>query len=813
MEGGKVVEKFGIKEKGKSLEEVILRRVSINGYICGDFVELSMSQLYENRSGSNIDAVYTFPIPDTAVLTGFEATLGGRTLKAMVEETNEAMRLYDEALGKGINTFTIEEHEDNVFQVTIGSILPNETVKIKISYMDQLILEGSSYKLILPSIIGPRHVPSHKQGDGLKEEDIFNNLEGDDNYKLYMNIFVESMTEVDFESPTHAISIEREDETLSKVTFKHKDEYLDEDFVLLLKEKNPEEASGMIYRYGDSEGEKGILYLKLLPKLKIEDEEPQNFDFLIDISRSMSGEKLEEAKNGLQLCIRNLSKEDKFNIIAFDSSIHMFSESGKVALNEENLRRATEWIDNLKSSKGANIYEALKYALAEKNEEGISTVLLFTDDEVEKEEEILQYVRENIGDNRIFPIGIDTSVNSYFINKLAEVGYGKPEFIYPGERIEDMVLRQFNRITNPQIDVLGLDWGNMKLEQTYPRTIEYLYDREPFSIFAKVSGEIGGTISIKGKVRGEDYIKKIDLDKLDLEENANLIRKVWARKRIESIEERMRTERGEIAESMKNKVIEISRESGVISSFTTFTMLETMEEPVLGMSINRIIPIQISEEAKKNMADAYFLDVPTFFYEFDVRERMAEEKVDENTAKSTLKFGRENILRILAKNQFAEGSFSNLEDMSLYSRIENTLTSLLAFTLGREDIGIYVNQINKAVGFLLATLEENENEYDQKLHTLLLLACKACLQKEILRGRVKDQVESTFDEVVELAASKKYVGVLNVINANSMDTFKTFTAAVLGITKEYSKREEEIFSRDSKNAVSELALLALSRTL
>jgi Ca-activated chloride channel homolog len=805
--------KFGLKDKKTLQSDVVLKRVSINGYVCGDYVEFTMSHLYENKSGNYIDAVYTFPIPDTAVITGFEAILGGRTLKAVVEDRTEAARIYDEALEQGINSFSLERYEDNVFQINIGNILPGETVKIKISYMDQIIYEDNNYKLIIPAVVSPQYVPEAALKKGISEEEIFESLESDD-YKLYMNLLIESMGRLEFSSPTHEIRVEREDDTLSKINFKHSDEYLDSDFIILFKETAAEEASGMAYKYTDSEGEKGILYLKLFPRLELEyEDEPQNYCFLVDVSRSMKDQKLEEAKNALQLCIRNLSEEDTFNIIAFDSSIHSFSADGKVRLTEQNLRSATEWIDNLKPQKGANIYEALKYALMEKNQVGNSTILLFTDDEVEKENEILEYIEQNISDNRIFPVGIDTSVNSYFINKLASIGGGKAEFIYPGERIDEMILRQFNRINNPQIDVVDLDWGNMKVDLTYPRTIEYLYDREPVSIFARVSGDISGNVTIKGRVKDREYIKTINLDDIDLEENANLIQKVWTRKRIESIQERLRMERGSIAQSMKNKIVELSKESGLISSETSFVLLEVIEDPVLGMPINNILPLYVSEEAAKDISEAYFLDAPTFFYSSDLREKMAEEKVDETTAKNILRYDRENILRTIAKNQFVDGAFANIDESDSYNRIETTLLALLAFTLGSEDINIYINQLNKAVKFSIDMYESQPNLFDEKLSSLGLIALKTSLSKDMLKGKIKEEAEMVLNKIRNVIENRKYIAVLNVADTGNLDVIKQFTVAVLGISKSFIQGEESIFSRDEKTSITDLALLAISKTL
>lgn len=793
--------KYGLRDKRFSEDEVELKKVSISGNICGEFVEFSMSQVYENNTDSNIDAVYIFPLPDTAVLSGFEAILGGKTLRAIVEDKEDSYKIYENALESGINIISIDQDEDNVFAISIGNILPNETVKINITYMDQLLYEDDSFKLMIPSIIAPQSMEDEELN---KEKP---------QYKLNMNLLVESFNKLDIYSPTHGIHIHREDDTLCKVTFKE-GQMLHKDFVLMMKEVKNEEYSGMLYNYDGIDEEEGILYLRLYPKLDYEEShEGQNYDFLMDISDSMEGEKLEEMKNALHLCLRNLDEGDDFNIIAFSKDLKVFSKNGKVPYNDENLQKASEWIDEIKVEPGADVFESLKYALQEKNVDGNSTILLFTDDMVEDEDEIIDYVKQNIGDNRIFTFGVDTVVNSYFINKMAEIGYGRPEFIYAGERIDDMVLRQFNRITNPQVDVLSIDWGAMKVQRTYPTTIDYLYDREPISIFAKVSGEIGGKVTIKGKVGKEEYTKTIDLDKLDLDVNADLIEKVWSRKRIESLTEKIRGERGPLKDSMRETIIELSKEYGIISKETSFVMLEQMEDPVLGMSMNNIIPIQISEEAMENIAEGYFLDSPSFFYKVDIREKMIEEGLDKERAKKAIIYDRENLLRIIAKNQLADGAFCNKKEEELQNKIESTVVSILAFTLGKEDVKIYMNQINKALRYVIKATKENEKLLDEKLAYIVVLALKSSIEKRLVRQPSRSIIEDYIEILKDRIKENKYVHIEDILTRGKNSELKNATSSMISLNKEEKMNEESLISSKDTQNILKIAKLAIQKTL
>lgn len=793
---------YGLKGSKQLKGDVQLKEVGISGNVCGEYVEVWIKQVYENKGNTNIDGVYTFPIPDTAVITGFEATLGGRTLKALVEEWEEAKRMYEESEETKVNTLSLEEPYPNVYQFSIGQILPGESVKIKFSYMDMLVYEDDSLMLSIPSVLAP-----------MKESSSANSSSEAENtdYKSSLNLLIEPLTKIRIESPSHDIKIEWEEEiNLAKVTFNDYNTKLDKDLVLIFTEEKPAEAAGMIYRYLDDNEDKGILYLRLLPRLEpSEEEKPNNYIFLVDTSYSMTGVKLEEAKDALQLCIRNLSEGDSFNIVAFESRLHFFSEFGKVPFNDQNLRKATDWINNLQAGKGAQIFEALKYALSEKNAIGCSTILLFTDDIIENEEQVLQYVKDNIGDNRIFTFGIDTAANSYVINKLAQLGYGKAEFLYEGESIEDMIIKQFSRIENPQVDVQEIDWGNMKVERTYPRTIDYFYDREPFSIFAKVSGEIEGKITIKGKVLDAEYVKTIDLDGLDLKENAELVQKVWSRKRIDSIEERMKTERGEVYESMKKKVIELSKDYGIISPETSFIMLEIIEDPVLGMPITHLVPVDVSEETNKDIARANFLDVPTFVYRPAGMPTDEEIKKNGDNALLDYKYPRQNILRVLAKNQFADGSFVDSNKDRLHNKVETTAMALLAFTMGKEDLVIYFNQLGKSIKFLVRAFEENQVWFDEKLSTVTALALKSCSDKGILKGQLQETCGTILNQLrFKLQGFGNDKAVI-IIDSTSRISLKLIAPLLFDMTSDGSGIQENVVISEERNSIHDIAKLGV----
>lgn len=702
---------------------IVLKEVSIEGNVCGEFVEFVINHIYENIGKDDVRGVYTFPIPDTAVISGIEVNLGGSVIYGKVQSKEEIEKVYENLVFSDNEKLQLEELNKDKLKLSMGTILKGEKVGIKVSYIEELSNFNNQLKLTIPHIIHP--VNMFEDGEGQKENN---------KYKLSLNLLIENFDKTFISCDSHPIKVEEGEGNVYKVNLKSNNCTLNEDMNIWLKEEKTLEASGMIYE--NYEEDSGIVYLKLLPDVEgnIEDKKG-NYIFLIDISYSMEGDKLKEAKTALQLCLRNLSTEDKFNVVAMGDKLTYFSNEGLVKFNNESLTLASKWIDDLVCENDALIFEGIKYGFDNEQPGEDNVIIIFTDDVVDNEKEIFDYVSERESYSRIFPFGIDAAVNTYFINKIARLTMGKAEFINPGKRIEEVVLTQFNRIRGLQITDVEIDWGRMKVDKTYPRTIEYIYDGEPFSIFAKVLGNVEGVVTINGLVDNRRVQRRVMLSKVDLAVNADLIEKVWYKKRIESIENRIIYERDEIYEAMRRKIIELSTESGIISNETSFVLLEEIYEPVLGGVMRRFLPVSSSamKEEKPVMSN--------FYYTQNL----------ENIDLDQLKWdgiSKEDLLRIIATQQLANGDFSYSVDGSEEEKLLCTAEAIIAFTRNNIIIDMYRNLLIKGVMYIL----DNYSNYPEEGEVLAFCfyAVKEVNSKLILKDSQRVRINEALEKIIGL---------------------------------------------------------------
>ncbi|CAG5117480.1 unnamed protein product [Candidula unifasciata] len=85
---------------------------------------------------------------------------------------------------------------------------------------------------------------------------------------------------------------------------------------------------------------------------------PKDIVFILDVSGSMSGQKIQQLKDAMLAILGDLQREDRFHIITFSSSVHKW-ESEFSSATPETIERARTFIRSIVADGGTNINSAL----------------------------------------------------------------------------------------------------------------------------------------------------------------------------------------------------------------------------------------------------------------------------------------------------------------------------------------------------------------------------------------------------------------------------------------------------------------------
>ncbi len=543
------------------LRELALKGVKITGNVIGKFGTFEIEQIYKNSTKDVLEVGYTFPIAETATVVGFEINVGDRVLNGKCIEKGEAKKEYQRNIVKGNSAYMMEQETDNIFKISVGKINSNEEVKIKIKYIDKFEIIDNTIQILIPTLVTPRYKSN------ITSKLVYGNV--DYTIDFYININ-KAINRKSISCPSHKINVIDEDKT-ERVEVLNYD--LSKDFKLNIELKNELSSNAITSKTRDG---KDMVYLSFMPEIldSYEDSEKE-YLFIIDVSGSMMGEKLEETKRAVIECLKQLDIGDKFNIVPFESEFEAMNIKS-IEYNEENMQKAVEYINNLEPLGGTEILNPIKFALYGKNTDKI--ILLFTDGQVGNEDCIIKFVEDNVNRSRIFPFGIDTNVNSSFIKQLAKVGNGKAELIQPKEKIEDKIIRTFARIQTPLLEEITINYGNNKVLDEI-REEKCLFNYEFFNVFAKIE-KLEDDIQLRGKILDKEYIWKINKDNIN---NTNVdLEVLFAKQEMDRVDEYIRnTYEDDKIENYKKMIIELSEKYNINSKYTSFITVYERKDKLL----------------------------------------------------------------------------------------------------------------------------------------------------------------------------------------------------------------------------------------
>ena len=542
------------------LRSLALKKVRITGNIIGKFGSFEIVQEYKNTTKDLLEVGYTFPIVETATVVGFEINIGDKVLKGKCKEKEEARKEYQQNLVDGNSAYLMEQDTDNVFNISIGKIQSGEEVTVKIQYIDKFEIVDNSIQVMIPTLVTPKY----------KSKITDNLLYGKVDYTVDFNINIDkTINRRSISCPTHTINIIDEDDS-ERIEVVDYD--MSKDFKLSIEIKNELSSNAITSKTIDGEN---IVYLSFMPEIldSYEDSEKE-YIFIVDVSGSMSGNKIEETKKAVIECLKQLDVGDKFNIIPFESKYKAMSMTS-IEFNEHTMRDAEKYVESLVPLGGTEILSPIKFALYEKETDKI--ILLFTDGQVGNETEIIQFVDENIGTSRLFTFGIDSNVNSAFIKELAKVGNGKAELIHPNERIDDKIIRTFARIQTPLLEELKIDYGKSKLLNEI-REEKCLFNYEFFNVFAKLD-EIADDIQLKGKILDKEYVWKIN--KKDIKKTDVDLEVLFAKQEMDRLDVYVRnSRRDEKSQNYEKMIIDLAVKYNINSKYTSFITVNEREEKI-----------------------------------------------------------------------------------------------------------------------------------------------------------------------------------------------------------------------------------------
>uniref|UniRef100_A0AAQ6AIA4 von Willebrand factor A domain-containing protein 5A-like n=1 Tax=Amphiprion ocellaris TaxID=80972 RepID=A0AAQ6AIA4_AMPOC len=329
------------------------------------------------------------------------------------------------------------------------------------------------------------------------------------------------------------------------------------------------------------------------------------FVFLLDRSGSMDCStsnsreqetRISSARDTLLLLLKSLPMGCYFNIYSFGSSYeHIFPQS--VEYSEKSMEEALKKVKGMEADLGGTeILEPLKHIYSQRCIPSQPRQLfVFTDGEVGNTKEVLDVVKKNSGSHRCFSFGIGEGASSALINGLAKEGGGHAQFITGTDRMQPKVIQSLRFALQPAVEDISVTWGLPKgLSVTVlSPPITSIFQGQRSLIYGQLTGQATeGSVTVKYSLAGRPSQNQLHFSLKPAEDTGLTVHRLAARTLIRSLEMEDRDEMGETDGGIKEKVVQLSVQSGVSSSFTAFIAVnKDNNETIQGPLVRRDIPV------------------------------------------------------------------------------------------------------------------------------------------------------------------------------------------------------------------------------
>jgi Ca-activated chloride channel family protein len=260
---------------------------------------------------------------------------------------------------------------------------------------------------------------------------------------------------------------------------------------------------------------------------------PRDLVVLLDISGSMLGPPLEQAKRLTLALIDTLDDRDQLELVAFANQPQRW-KARAVPATVTHRSEAHRWIEALRASGGTEMRAGIVEALRPIRVGSERQVVLVTDGQIGFEREIVAEIRDRLPPGaRVHAIGVGSAVNRTLTRSAARAGAGAEVILAPDEDVEPALQRIIARTAAPA--VIDLELTGSAVRTVACARIPDLLAESPVLVPVALGPE-GGLLVVRGRFADGVWEQRLDVPATAAGEGNSTFAALFARERVEELE-------------------------------------------------------------------------------------------------------------------------------------------------------------------------------------------------------------------------------------------------------------------------------------
>jgi Ca-activated chloride channel homolog len=528
--------------------EVVRNSSQVHAELADRVLRYEVTETFVNRGARLGEADYLFPLPQGAAFQDLKLSINGELVAGEVLDASQARGVYEEIVRRQRDPGLVEWMGAGLLRARIFPIAPGEEKTVVVRFQTVARREGDALRIdytrpapgCRPPTVGcqqpsSQNWPTARSADGEQEHS-----------PESRNVFTLSYRSGDGfgspYSPTHSLITEHDGD---RRTVRIEGDARDITILLPIPHANAAAVTMLPYAPGDGPG---FALITIAPPTVHGRPTPRDVTFVLDVSGSMSGRKIEQARSAGRDLLATLTPQDRFRLIDFSTDVHTFRDD-YVPATPEHVREAEQYLDELEAEGATNIEGALRRALESADEDGdreavadarLPIVLFITDGEPtigeQSPDALVAQASSHLGRTRLFTFGLGADVNTSLLEQLALHGRGTAQFVRPDESVERAVSLVAHRLTDPVITDVVLHADGVRLTDMLPETLVDLFAGQDLVLLARYEGSGPAHLQFSGRTSSGPITWASDVTFPERERANPFVARLWATQRIGYLE-------------------------------------------------------------------------------------------------------------------------------------------------------------------------------------------------------------------------------------------------------------------------------------
>ncbi len=530
--GGQKVWAAGLMAPADGSAELELAEQHVEVTVENGFAVTSVEQVFRNKHSQDLDALYSFPVPEGAAVGEFTYWIDGLPVQAEVMEKAAARQLHESEKQQGRETALVEQDSYRTFDAEVSPIRAGQDVRVRLVYLQQQAVDHSMGRYVYPLEEGGvdeareqfwtrnehvseaftfrLHLRSAYPVDAVRVPNGQATITQLDSGEWMVSIDAKTgqgsaagavLNDQDIETALLAdeIALPRSSAPRSQPVFT-----LDHDIVVYwrLAENLPGAVDLVTYREPGQAA--GTFMLTLTPGIDLAPiTEGRDWIFVLDTSGSMQG-KFSALIDGVRRALKSLNPADRFKIILFSDRANTITRGYEPA-SASSVAAVLAKLDGLRAGGSTNLFDGLQKAVESLDADRTTAVLLVTDGVANVgPTELGRFVKmmEPV-DVRLFTAVMGNSANRPLLEGLTQYSEGFAVNVSNNDDMVGLMLQMTSKVTHEAMHNVRLSIDGVRTSDLTPEKFSRVYRGEQLVMFGKYTGDGTARVRLDTEISGE----------------------------------------------------------------------------------------------------------------------------------------------------------------------------------------------------------------------------------------------------------------------------------------------------------------------